>query len=160
MIRRTSFWVKEHKLITYFIFAYAFSWIIVAPLVASAQGLTDVPVPFALHYLNDYAPLLAAIITTGITSGTDGLRELFGRMIKWRVGLGWVLVGAFSPLVLFGIAISIVVFGLGDPPPDLSLLGTIAYLPYLGWIGWVFWILTAGIGEESGWRGYALPKLQ
>jgi membrane protease YdiL (CAAX protease family) len=158
--RRISLWVKEHQLITYFVLAYAISWSIVAPLVASAQGLIDASVPFALHYLNDYAPLLAAIITTGIAGETDGLRELFERMIRWRVGLGWVLVAAFSPLVLFGIAAGIVVFGLGYSSPDLSLLGTITYLPYLGLAGWVFWILTAGIGEESGWRGYALPKLQ
>jgi membrane protease YdiL (CAAX protease family) len=160
MVEKTSLWVKEHPIITYFVLAYAISWIIVAPLVASAQGLIDVPIPFALHYLNDYAPLLAAIITTAVASGRAGLRELFRRMIKWRVGLGWVLVAAFSPLVLFGIATGIVVFSMGDPAPDLSLLGTIAYLPYLGWFGWIFWILTAGIGEESGWRGYALPKLQ
>jgi membrane protease YdiL (CAAX protease family) len=158
--RRVSLWVKDHRLITYFVLAYAISWSIVAPLVASAQGLIDVSVPFALHYLNDYAPLLAAIITAGVASGTDGVRELFERMVQWRVGLGWVLVAAFSPLALFGIAAGIVVFGLGYPPPDLSLLGTITYLPYLGLAGWVFWILTAGIGEESGWRGYALPKLQ
>jgi uncharacterized protein len=160
VIRRIPIWVREHQVITYFILAYAISWTIVAPLVASAQGLIEVPVPFALHYLNDYAPLLAAIITTGIANGKDGLHGLFRRMIKWRVGLGWVLVAAFSPLAVFGIAAGIVVFGLGDPPPDLGLLGTIAYLPYLGWGGWIFWILTAGIGEESGWRGYALPKLQ
>ena len=70
-----------------------------------------------------------------------------------------VLVAAFSPLAVYAIAVGIAV-GLGDPPPDLSRLGTITYLPYLRLGGWVFWILTAGIGEESGWRGYALPKLQ
>ena len=160
MLGRASLWVKEHPIITYFILAYAISWIIVAPLVASAQGFIDVSVPFALHYLNDYAPLSAAIITAAIANGTDGLRELFQRITKWRVGLGWVLVAAFSPLALFVIATGIVVVGMGDEPPDLSLLGTITYLPYLGWGGWIFWILTAGIGEESGWRGYALPKLQ
>lgn len=160
MSRRISLWVKEHQLIAFFVLAYAISWTIVAPLVASAQGLIDVPVPFALHYLNDYAPLLAALITTGIADGTDGLRELFQRIIKWRVGLGWVLVAAFSPLALFAIAAGVVVVGLGDAPPDLSLLGTITFMPYLGLAGWVFWILTAGFGEESGWRGYALPKLQ
>jgi CAAX protease family protein len=160
VVRRISLWVKEHQLITYFVLAYAISWIIVAPLVASAQGFIDVPVPFALHYLNDYGPLLAALITAGVANGTDGLRGLFQRMIKWRVGLGWgLLVAAFSPLALYGIAVGIVV-GLGDPPPDLSRLGTITYLPYLGLAGWIFWILTAGIGEESGWRGFALPKLQ
>ena len=157
---RISIWVKEHPIIAYFVLAYAISWIIVAPLVASAQGLIDLPVPFALHYLNDYAPLLAAIITARIADGRVGLRDLFRRMIKWRVGLGWMLVAAFSPLVVWGIAVGIVVLGVGDLPPDLSSLGTIAYLPFLGWAGWVFWILTAGIGEESGWRGYALPKLQ
>jgi uncharacterized protein len=156
---RTSLWVREHQLVTYFVLAYAISWIIVAPLIASAQGFIDVPVPFALHYLNDYGPLLAALITAGITSGAEGLRELFRRIIKWRVGLGWVLIAAFSPLAVYGIAVGIVL-SLGDSPPDLSRLGTITYLPYLGWAGWVFWILTAGIGEESGWRGYALPKLQ
>ncbi|MCA1738799.1 MAG: hypothetical protein LC740_08240, partial [Actinobacteria bacterium] len=62
--------------------------------------------------LNDYAPLLAAIITMGIANGAEGLRELFQRMIKWRVGLGWLLVAAFSPLALFGITAGIVVFGL------------------------------------------------
>lgn len=160
MSRRISLWVRNHQLLTYFVLAYAISWAILIPLIASAQGYTDVPVPFALHYLNDYGPLLAALITAGLANGTDGLRELFQRIVKWRVGLGWALVAAFSPLAVYGIAVGIVVIGVGDPPPDLSRLGTIAFIPYLGWAAWVFWILTAGIGEESGWRGYALPKLQ
>ena len=160
MGRRISLWVKEHQLITYFVLAYAISFIIVAPLIASAQGFIDVPFPFALHYLNDYGPLLAALITAGAANGAEGLRDLFSRMIKWRVGLGWLLVAAFSPLAVYGIAVGVVVVVVGDPPPDFSSLGTITYLPFLGWAGWVFWILTAGIGEESGWRGYALPKLQ
>ena len=159
MVSQTSNWVREHQLVTYFLLAYAISWIIVAPVIASAQGFIDVPVPFALHYLNDFCPLLAALITAGIANGAEGLRELLRRMVRWRVGMGWVFIAAFSPLAVYGMAVGIVV-GLGDPPPDLSQLGTITYMPYLGWAGWVFWILTAGIGEESGWRGYALPKLQ
>jgi membrane protease YdiL (CAAX protease family) len=151
--------VKGHPLISYFVLTYAISWAIVAPLIASAQGFTDVPVPFALHYLNDYGPLLAALITAGIADGTEGLRDLLGRIAKWRVGLGWVLVAALSPLAVWGIAVGTVA-GIGDPLPDLSRLGTVPYIPYLGWAAWIFWILTVGLGEESGWRGYALPKLQ
>ena len=142
MVSRTSNWVREHQLVTYFLLAYATSWIIVAPVIASAQGFIDVPVPFALHYLNDYGPLLAALITAGIANGAEGLRELLRRMVRWRVGMGWVFITDFSPLAVYGMAVGIVV-GLGDPPPDLSQLGTITYMPYLGWAGWVFWILTA-----------------
>lgn len=161
MTERIFLWVKAHPLLAYFILAYAISWIIVLPLVVSAQGLIDVPVPFALlHYLNDYGPLSAAIIVTLITDGADGLRALFRRMIRWRVGLVWVLTAAFSPLAVFAIAAGIVVLAMGDAPPDLGLLGELPYLPYLGLGGWIFWILTVGFGEETGWRGYALPKLQ
>ena len=81
MSSRTALWVREHQLVTYFVLAYAISWIIVAPLIASAQGFIDIPVPFALHYLNDYGPLLGALITAGIASGTEGLRgSLAGRV--------------------------------------------------------------------------------
>ena len=160
MIRQISLWIKAHPLITYFTLAYAISWIIVLPLVASVQGFIDIPVPFALHYVNDYGPLLAAIVTTRITDGAKGPRELFRQMIRWRVGFLWVVVAAFSPLVVFGIAAVIVVLAMGETPPDLSLLGELPYLPSLGLGGWIFWMLTVGLGEESGWRGYALPKLQ
>ena len=160
MIRRTTPWVKAHPLVAYFALAYAISWIIVLPLVAYAQGFVDVPVPFTLHYLNDLAPLLAAIIVARIADGAEGLRDLLRRMIRWRGSLLWVLVAAFSPLVAFGIAAAIVVFAMGETPPDLGLLGELPYLPYLGLGGWIFWLLTVGLGEESGWRGYALPKLQ
>ena len=88
MSRRISLWMKEHPLVVYFVLAYAISWAIVAPLVASAQGLIEVPVPFALHYLNDYGPLLAALITARIANGAEGLRDLFRRIVRWRVGVG------------------------------------------------------------------------
>ena len=161
MSRRISLWVKEYPLVVYFILAYVITWIIVLPVVASAQGFISVPASlYALHYLSAYGPLLAAVIVTTITDGGDGLRELFGRMIKWRVGLGWVLVAALSPLALFGLAALIVLAVVGGAPPDLSLAGQVNFLPYLGIGALVLWLLTSGIGEETGWRGYALPRLQ
>ena len=157
---RISLWVKAHPLITYFALAYVISWAIVLPLVARAQGFIDVRIPFALHYLNDYGPLLAAIITARIADGADGLRDLLRRMVRWRAALGWVLLATLLPLGVFAVAAGIVVLAMGKEPPNLDLLGKLPYLPYLGYGGWIFWMLTVGLGEESGWRGYALPKLQ
>ena len=44
--------------------------------------------------------------------------------------------------------------------PDVRLLGRINFLPDLGPGALVLWLLNSGLGEESGWRGYALPALQ
>jgi membrane protease YdiL (CAAX protease family) len=41
-----------------------------------------------------------------------------------------------------------------------STLGQLNFLPDLGLAALPFWIVTFGIGEETGWRGYALPRLQ
>lgn len=151
---------KQHSLLVYFILAYAISWAIEIPLAASAQGWIRPPVHPALHYLASFGPLLSALMVTIVTEGLQGIRQLFAGLLKWRVGVGWMLFSTLSPVVLFGIA-AIVGYMTNGNWPDISLLGEVDYLPYLGVVGGLLlWLLTFGVGEEVGWRGYALPRLQ
>ena len=102
MTNSISTWTKRHALVAYFILAYAISWAVQIPLALKAQGLSQVSIPFSIHYLAGYGPMLAAIIVTWLTGGVSGLKELFGRILKWRVQPVWWLV-AISPLVLYMI---------------------------------------------------------
>jgi membrane protease YdiL (CAAX protease family) len=79
-------------------------------------------------------------------------------MTKWKVSPGWWLV-AIAPLGLYllvGYALRVV----QGTPMDLATMGKVDFLPALGLAALPLWILTFGIGEETGWRGFALPRLQ
>jgi membrane protease YdiL (CAAX protease family) len=151
--------IKQHPMVAYFVLTFAFSWAIELPLVAVAQGWLQVPVPFVLHYLASFGPLVSALIITAATAGGPGIRQLLAGIVKWRVGLGWIF-ASLSPIALFVIA-AIVGYASNGTWPDLALLGEVDYLPYLGVVGaFLLWLLTFGLGEEVGWRGFALPRLQ
>lgn len=150
--------VKSHSLYAFLALAYAISWAIEIPLALRARGLIDVPIPFAVHYLAAYAPMLAAIVVTRLTDDRDGLTELFGRMFRWRVQPMWWLV-AIAPLVLYTLVAVALRFVQGQWP-EVSAMGQIDFLPNLGLGALLLWILTFGFGEETGWRGFALPRLQ
>jgi membrane protease YdiL (CAAX protease family) len=153
-----SKWVRRYPLPTFFILAYALSWMIEIPLALQAKGIIQQLFPFSLHYLAGYGPLLAALIVTGITGGSEGLRELWGRISRWRVKPGWWLV-ALSPLGIY-LLVGAVLWALQGQKMDLVAMGQVDYLPPLGLAAIPLWILTFGIGEETGWRGFALPRLQ
>ena len=153
-----STWVKKHPLIYFFVLAYTLSWIIEIPLALQAQGVIRDIFPFSLHYLAGYGPLLSALIVTGITGGSDSLRELWNRMTRWRVKPGWWLV-AVSPLGIY-LLVAAALWMIREQPIDLIMMGQVDYLPPLGLAAAPLWILTFGIGEETGWRGFALPRLQ
>ena len=150
--------VARHPLVAYLALAYALSWSVEFPLAASAQGWTRWRAPFVLHYLAAYGPLLAALITTWFTEGSTGVRELGARMVQWRVRPIWWIV-ALSPLLLYGIS-AVVLRILRGSWTDIGLLGRVNFLPDLGLGALLLWMLTYGIGEETGWRGFALPHLQ
>lgn len=148
-------WVTRHQLLAYFILAYAVSWSIAVPLALQAQGVVSTNLPWALHYLTALGPAAAALILARV------LREPLGssrRMPLSRSAVWWIT-GFGSPLLLFAAA-QLVVWTAGQPVPSWTALGALNFLPELGLGAWALWFLTSGCGEETGWRGFALPRLQ
>jgi membrane protease YdiL (CAAX protease family) len=152
-------WIKRHPVAVYYSLTIVFTWAIQLPLIAVQQGWTDASVPLWLHYLAALGPTAAALIVTALTTGKGGLKELWHRIARWRIGWKWGLFAVLSPVVGFALSMPIVRLFRGEWP-DLRLLGEVNYLPRLGLAVLPLWLLTFGFGEEIGWRGFALPRLQ
>jgi membrane protease YdiL (CAAX protease family) len=81
-------------------------------------------------------------------------------MFRWRIGLPWMVVALFGP-VLFFLASVVLVRLLTGASLVLDRFGHIAEFPHLNWLaGWALWTSSFGIGEKTGWRGFSLPRLQ
>lgn len=104
---KTKTVVRKHQLVVYFTLACGLSWVVEIPLVLEAQGIIRVEIPFSLHYLAAFGPLLSALIVTGLIGGSRWMRELINRMTQWRVKPGWWLV-ATAPLGLYLLVIGVI----------------------------------------------------
>jgi membrane protease YdiL (CAAX protease family) len=150
--------IARNQLIYFLLVAYAISWAITVPLALQAQGIIFTHIPFSLHYLSGFGPLLAAIFVASLSGGKQGLKELLKGIYKWQLGIQWWLIALSPGLALLLVSAGMRVFqGEGL---SLATLGVIDYFPSLGMGTSLFWILTFGLGEETGWRGFVLPRLQ
>ncbi len=153
-------WIKRHSLIAYFVLAYAVTWAVEIPIALSYQGVIATRVPLWTHYFASFGPFVAAVIVTALTEGGGAVRSLLARIVKWRVDWRYYAFAVLGPVILFALA-AIVSRVITGNWPDLSLLGKADYLPYVGLPAALgLWLFSYGLGEETGWRGYALPHLQ
>ena len=150
--------IRRHPLASFFVAAYAFSWSIAVPLALQARGVIAPRLPWTLHYLTAFGPALAALLVTLLTRDRSTAAERDRRKVGTPAAAWW-LVGFGSPLILFVIA-EAVARAVGQPVPSWSSLGHVNFLPDLGIGAWALWFATSGCGEEFGWRGFALPRLQ
>jgi len=147
--------IKRYPLLSYFVLAYGLSWIIWVPVGWAVSRVDEPPEwAFLLVVLGIYGASGAGFITAGLVDGKPGVRRLWARIRIWRVGIQWYLFAllAVPVLILAGIALHAL---LGNPtgpfvPRRLPVL-------LLGAIPAVFF---GPLGEEFGWRGFALPRLQ
>jgi uncharacterized protein len=158
IMKNTSLPKETLYLILYFVLAYAISWAIGIPLALDHQGVMAPMLPDWAHYFVAYGPLLSAVIVTWMSEGQSGLKKLGERLALWKVRPIW-WVAAFSPLIIGAVVILGFVLVTGEPI-SIATLGEVNFLPPLGIGALALWFLTFGIGEETGWRGYALPHLQ
>lgn len=149
-------WVHRHPLAAFLGLAFGIAWLFyLIPNALASYGLFPFRMPALVAILGGYGPTFAALIVTGIISGKAGIRDLLNRLRIWRVGLRWYLVVLLMHPVLFLLGFGLMaVFG-GPlptlPQPSLGLaLNIVLFLVLLGLVN----------GEEIGWRGFALPRLQ
>ena len=152
--------IARRPLLAFFVLAFGISWSFLLADGLGAYGL----IPFRLTLsglglilvlLMSYGPTLAALVVTSATDGRQGMRTLLARLLPWRAGPGWYMLALAGPAVLaFSIGTLQELLGatlrpLPAPPLQVVLLALLASV-------------VRGVvnGEEVGWRGYALPRLQ
>jgi membrane protease YdiL (CAAX protease family) len=101
--------------------------------------------------------MFSAIVTTIAWSDKAALKRLLKRSV---IGGRWVVIGALIPALLFLVSGGILA-GFQGEAIQWSAVGASAEYP--DWPRSVYWVANSvcyGYGEEMGWRGFALPRLQ
>jgi membrane protease YdiL (CAAX protease family) len=137
-------WIARHDLSVFFVLAFLFSWY--PWVIGIVRGKVSGP--------NPLGPFIAALIVTAAAQGRSGMRTFLGRIVRARIGWRSYAIVFGLPILLCAVAFAMMA-AIGQPA---SWPSSTAWreLPER----FVFIFLFIGLGEEPGWRGFALPRLQ
>jgi hypothetical protein len=133
--------IARHPIVSFFVLAYAIAW-----------------APLPLGTFAAIGPFAAALVVIAVTDPRHGFRDLAGRVLKWRVSWQWYAAAVALPLGTL-IVSSAANMALGAPSPSLTQFTPWYAVPMMFALNLVN-PLGGQLGEEPGWRGFALPGLQ
>jgi uncharacterized protein len=146
-------WMSQHPLFSYFFIAYAISWIVFIPYILAEWGYLhgNYTIFYILHV---FGPAAAALIMLSVTEGKTGLRSLRQSLRQWRAPWQWYLfiLAGIPALVMLGIIVQPGALQ-GFTGFSTKLVASYPFILITTFFG-------VGLGEEPGWRGFALPRIQ
>jgi uncharacterized protein len=146
--------VQRHQLASYFGLTFAISWAIWLGLILGSIRIQN-PIGAALNILAIAGPSIAALVLAPVL-GRGELRRLLAGFSPSRLSVRWTAVALLLPLAMMAAAIagSVAVFGAPSPSVSISVGGVLL-------VEFVRVLFLGGpVGEELGWRGFALSRLQ
>lgn len=163
---------RGRRLSSFFVLTFVLSWLAWVPAALASHDWISFQLPSSLSGLvGAFGPTLSALILTAVAKGPDGIGKLLGRLVVWRVPLRGYLFALFWPAALSLIA-SMVYAVLGGSVPDYGAPPFLQLYPrppeMADVMPWTFLpavflqnlLIGSSMGEEIGWRGFALPRLQ
>jgi membrane protease YdiL (CAAX protease family) len=148
--------IQRHPLFFFFLITFVISWIFLAIEVLAVWGyLPNNQLIILINILFTFGPTFGAIIVTSKIEGRAGLHQLRIRISQWRAGWQWYL------FILVGIP-ALMLFALILQPGILASFKGITPVVIVQYPLYFFiiWIGSSSLGEEIGWRGFALPRMQ
>lgn len=149
--------IRRYPTVAFFTLTYVIAWLfwgLDIALGGAAQGLITIGL---------FGPFIAALVVIGVTEGRGSVRTFLGRLRRWRASGRLYALALIGPFVLAFAATLLDALTGGDAPSvarqvpaDVPQGTIVVILPLI----FVFGLLFGGpLGEEPGWRGFALPRL-
>ncbi len=136
--------IRQHQIFIFFVLVIVLSWfpwyVGIAPETAT------------------FMPSLLGLVMAFAVGGKQGGLDLLRSAVRWRVLPRYWLIAWFGPLLIFVIGLGIYLILGGQAPSFMVFRQEIHLLPI--WLLVMFLPFNGPIGEELGWRGYVLPRLQ
>ena len=146
-VRIEPTFLQRHSLTLGIALMFLLTW----PIDLAHSGRMPFEVPFLVYLFLGWGFIVAALVMTALTGGRAAVTTLLGRFLIWRVGWKWYAA------VLLNAALTGQAIDFADVFAH-RIFGASASLPMF--VAPFFLVDAISNGEEMGWRGYALPRLQ
>src|SRR5215213_7510203 len=148
-----STFLRRHPVAIFVALSYASAWALWLPLVILQYDRTPPALGLVLAILGSAMPSTMAIVLVARLRGRAEVRRLLRRLLMGRVGIFWyAAIVALTALMVFAVWVS-TLFGATAPVVVATIAGTLSLFLFSIFPG-------SALGEELGWRGFALPRLQ
>jgi membrane protease YdiL (CAAX protease family) len=171
--------MRRHPLLAYFALTFGLTWSLGACFALFPDQLTTVfgemSVANPLFILAVVRTRISAVIMSGLITGPAEVRQLLGGLLRWRIGTQWY-VAIFVGIPMLSAIAMLLTAALARTPLgidhwyQLFLLGPTGHHIVQAAAAGELWRVAPTIlgsfladpgplGEELGWRGFALPRL-
>jgi membrane protease YdiL (CAAX protease family) len=152
---------RKHPVLTYFALTFVISWSGALLVIGGSGGMSGTAPTSDPRFL--YAllamlagPSISGILLTSLVHGRDGLREFVSRAVKWRVATRWYAVALMTAPLLWSATLFALWLTSSNFRPGIFTSEDKASLVLVGLAA----ALAAGIFEELGWTGFAIPQFR